>query len=146
MDNVYLPEEFVDEIAKKAVHNEYWRKTQQIEGERLNDLEYRYSWKMVKKYDECLNILPSDIQKKLRDALITIERGRNLDDTLMHTLRLSLEAARNYMISNGNIFQMKRDSNYGTFIRDALKGRGDLDIISCCLPCSFPLTEDNILS
>lgn len=128
MDNVYLPEEFVDEIAKKAVHNDYWRKTQQIEGERLNDLEYRYSWKMVKKYDECLNILPSDIQKKLRDALITIERGRNLDDTLMHTLRLSLEAARNYMISNGNIFQMKRDSNYGTFIRDALKGRGDQHI------------------
>ena len=128
MDNVYLPEEFIDEIANKANNNEYWRNEHNIDGERLNDLEHWYAWKKVRKYDEYLNILPSDMQKCIRESLIIMEQGRNLDGTLMQTLRLGLESARNYMISNGNIFPMKKNSNYGTFLRDALKGRGDQHI------------------
>lgn len=128
MDNVYLPEEFIDEIANKANNNEYWRNEHNIDGERLNDLEHWYAWKKVRKYDEYLNILPSDMQKCIRESLIIMEQGRNLDGTLMQTLRLGLESARNYMISNGNIFSMKKDSDYGTFLRDALKGRGDQHI------------------
>ena len=100
----------------------------QIEGEYLNRLEHWHAWKKVKKYDEILKILPTDIQKEIRESLIIIDCGKNLDGSLMQTLRLALEAARNHMISNGNILPMKKDSEYGSFLRNVLKGRGDQHI------------------
>ena len=128
LDNAYLPEEFVDEIASKAVSDEDWRMEHQIEGKYLNRLEHWYARKRITKYDEILKILPPDVQKAIRESLIIIDRGKNLDGYLMQTLRLALEAARNHMISNGNILPMKKDSEYGSFLRNALKGRGDQHI------------------
>lgn len=128
LDNAYLPEEFIDEIARRAVMDDDWRMAQQIEDERLNDLEYWYASKRMTKYDEILMILPPDVQKSIRESLIKIERGRNLDGSLMQTLRLGLEAARNHMISNGNIHPMTKDSEYGKSLREALYKREDQHI------------------
>ena len=128
LDNVYLPEEFVDEIARRAVMDDDWRMAQQIEDERLNKLEYWHASKRMTKYDEILKILPQDVQKAIRESLIEIERGRNLDGSLMQTLRLGLEAARNHMISNGNIHPMTKDSEYGKYLREALCKREDQHI------------------
>lgn len=124
-DNVFLPEEFIDVIAHKALTDDKWRQFNRIEGEHLSDLEYWEAWKNTKKYEPYLVILPSDVKKSLRKAIIAIRQGKNLDGSIMPTLCQCLEAAKKHMVANGNIPQMKRESGTGKFLLEALEGKGD---------------------
>lgn len=126
-DNVYLPEEFIDAIAHKAVTDDAWRSKINICDKRLADLEYWDTKRRIgKRYESCLSVLKDvTIRQELSKCIIDHQMGKNLDGQLMGTLCRCLEAARDYMIANGNIPEMSADSSTGSYLKEALKGKGD---------------------